>query len=589
VFAGESEWTETRIRQLQSLKDIAFKIIRFISQFENELVKIWNKPKFVLNSNYVITLDRIAERDMGLVERMLRHEGFESQVEEWQQLGIVGDSFRKEDVVESDLMGKQLNDKYRHLPIDTRYFKDLELVILSLFENLDEALDGWLIKSENYQALNTILPKFSEKVQTIYIDPPFNTGEDFYYVDRFRDSTWLTLMGNRLELTKEFLVGNGALFLHLDWNANYLGRHLSEELYGNSSEIIWNTNATKDEEAGLFSYKSFGKKYVRQHDTIFLCSKKDDLKFVKLWKPNRRTTRLPIGWLDLISYPKKPNPQRLHDYVFYTECYDKNGELKLLEVDISDEKVYAIGDIWNDIYSFMQSELRTSENVGFSTQKPENLLRRIIQCTSERGDIVMDFFVGSGTAVSVAQKLQRKWIGVEFGGSFWEFYNDGEDTKLGLLGRMKVVLSGDEQFLAVDKRRRSHLSKDVNWQGGGFFKYYELEQYEDTLRKAKYEDSDLFDDPYRDPYNQYVFLRDLKMLEAVEVDLEQDEVKVDLFKLYDNIDIAETLSNLRGKWIKKITPDPSAPLRASFVEFEDGERVDIKNLDYRLIKPLIWW
>lgn len=76
-------------------------------------------------------------------------------------------------------------------------------------------------------------------------------------------------------------------------------------------------------------------------------------------------------------------------------------------------------------------------------------------------------------------------------------------------------------------------------------------------------------------------MRDLKMLEALEVDLEQDEVKVDLSKLNDNIDIAETLSNLRGKWIKRITPD--------LVEFEDGEKVDFKNLDYRLIKPLIWW
>jgi len=73
VFSGESEWTETRIRQLQALKDIAFKIIDFISQFEDELVKIWNKPKFVLNAGYVITLDHIAERDMALVERLLEH------------------------------------------------------------------------------------------------------------------------------------------------------------------------------------------------------------------------------------------------------------------------------------------------------------------------------------------------------------------------------------------------------------------------------------------------------------------------------------------------------------------------------------
>ena len=88
---------------------------------------------------------------------------------------------------------------------------------------------------------------------------------------------------------------------------------------------------------------------------------------------------------------------------------------------------------------------------------------------------------------------------------------------------------------------------------GHFLKYYHLEQYEDTLRRAKYEDADLFDDPNKDPYHQYVFLRDLKMLEALEVDTKKNTVKVDLSKLYKGIDIAETLSNLTGKWIKRIT------------------------------------
>ncbi len=192
----------------------------------------------------------------------------------------------------------------------------------------------------------------------------------------------------------------------------------------------------------------------------------------------------------------------------------------------------------------------------------------------------MDFFVGSGTAVTVSHKLKRKWVGVEVAESFNKFYFD-EEEKLGLLGRMKIVLAGDKEFTAVDKKRRSHLSKDIDWQGGGFFKYFELEQYEDTLRRVKYEDSTLFDNPYEDPYNQYVFMKDLKMLQALEIDYENNKVKVDLSKLYKNIDIAETLSNLTGKWIKKI--------HSGYVEFEDGEKINLKDLDYKLIKPLIWW
>ncbi len=122
--------------------------------------------------------------------------------------------------------------------------------------------------------------------------------------------------------------------------------------------------------------------------------------------------------------------------------------------------------------------------------------------------------------------------------------------------------------MAYDK---SGISKEVKeYQGGGFFKYYELEQYEEALAKCKYEDSDLFTVPGRSPYQEYVFMKDEKMLKALEIDYENNKVKVDLSKLYPNpsnslgtrIDIAETMSNLNGKWIKKISDGE--------VEFEDG-------------------
>ncbi len=85
----------------------------------------------------------------------------------------------------------------------------------------------------------------------------------------------------------------------------------------------------------------------------------------------------------------------------------------------------------------------------------------------------------------------------------------------------------------------------------------------------------------KSPYEQYVFLKDEKMLKALEIDYENKKVNVDLSKLYENIDIAETLSNLTGKWIKKI--------RENEVDFADGSVINTKDLDYKLIKPLIWW
>jgi hypothetical protein len=164
-----------------------------------------------------------------------------------------------------------------------------------------------------------------------------------------------------------------------------------------------------------------------------------------------------------------------------------------------------------------------------------------------------------------------------------------------------------KKVLAYDK---SGISKEVQeYQGGGFFKYYELEQYEESLNNCKYEDGGLFTVPGRSQYQEYVFMKDEKMLKALEIDYENDKVNVDLSQIYPNIDIAETLSNLTGKWIKKITPclpeadtplqeennTPSAnadtPLREGNyeVEFEDGTKINTKDLDYKLIKPLIWW
>ena len=581
-WEGAKEWGADRVNQLQILKDIAFKIIDFISQFEDELVKIWNKPKFVKNSNYVITLDRIADKK--LAEKIKKHKNYPQQVKEWKELGIDKDNPKS--------------------PIDTKYFKDLELEILGQFKDLDKSLDGWLIKSENYQALTTILAKFKGHGQAIYLDPPFNTGNDFIFLDNFQDSTWLSLMNDRLELAKLLLSNKGNLYLHLDHLAEHYSKILLDKVLGPENfkaKITWNTGEN------ISGFKSQALNWIRQADFIHYYTKTDQNIFYKAFEALDKKNS--IGWLDFIG--KKANEIFIEKW--------KGGKYIKQGVNI---KVKAKGTIWNDIYSFQYSEPRITESLSFvSNQKPENLLRRIIQTSSEIGGFVFDFFAGSGTTCAVAQKLNRKWVGIEMGDYFKEIYldeteikksaNEAEDEddekigldnpaivkvisetdkvakviikKIGLLGRMKLVLNGDKEFKAIHSPvlRKPHLSKDVNWQGGGFFKYYELEQYEEALANCKYEESDLFASPSKSPYEQYVFMKDEKMLSALEIDYEKNKVKVDLDKLYPNIDIAETLSNLAGKWIKKVSD--------AEVEFEDGTKINIKNLDYKFIKPLIWW
>ena len=572
-WEGAKEWNADRVNQLQILKDIAFKIIDFIAQFEDELVKIWNKPKFVKNSNYVITLDRITDKK--LIEKIKKHKNYQQQVKEWEELGIDKD-----------------NPK---VPIDTKYFKDLELEILFLFDDLDKSLDGWLIKSENYQALNTILPKFKEKVQTIYIDPPFNldSSDQFLYRTNYKDANWATLLENRLKLAKEWLNKKGSIFVRCDYNGNWIIRPIMNDIFdGNyKNEIVLSKSAKLTEKIN---------KYHSAHDSLFFFTKSDDYNFEpatrKREEPKWRSMHLPgIRWSPIpneyVKLFSKENikekngkyvtrariilgkemlpPEGRHWALSQESIFEleKESKIKLSnkgEPQTEEAETQKLTDNWTDWVGY-------SSIWGFVTENNEKVIERVIKTSSFReDDLILDFFLGSGTTTAVAHKLGRKWIGVEMGEHFYTV----------VLPRMKKVLAYD----------KSGISKEVKeYKGGGFFKYYELEQYEEALANCKYEDGDLFNAPGRSPYQEYVFLKDEKMLKALEIDYENNKVKVDLTKLYQDlssslgtsIDIAETLSNLTGKWIKKISVDE--------VEFEDGTKIDIKNLDYKLIKPLIWW
>jgi len=586
---GAEKWDADRVNEIQALKDIAYKIIDFISQFEDELVKIWNKPKFVKNSNYVITLDRISDKK--LIDKILKDERIKDQIKEWKELGIVDENFNIKDVFETDLTGKHMAKKYEHLPIDTKYFKDLEFEILSLFDDLDEQLDGWLIKSENYQALNTILPKFKEKVQTIYIDPPFNKEDnaDYLYNIKYKDSTWITLLENRIKLSKYLLEKQGTIYVKCDYNGDHLTRMLLNDIYGNEnflSEIIWKR---------FTGTKSQFKHFSLITDTIYAFSKSDKWIYKQQFKPY---TKEYLSWFKYedkrgkylirnfyspgdgparIFFGKSINPpkgthwrmsqEKIDQYIKEERIIlDDNGFPKLKNYlhEMSGTPYNNLLDDFHVVQGISQ------EFCDFPTQNPETLLQLFILSSSKKDGLVSDFFLGSGTTTAVSHKLGRRWLGVEMGEHFYSV----------VLPRMKKVLAYD----------KSGISKEVkDYQGGGFFKYYELEQYEDALRNCKYEDGDLFTRPNASPYQEYVFMKDEKMLKALEIDYKNNKVKVDLNKLYPDpsaplgtsIDIAETLSNLTGKWIKKISDGE--------VEFEDGTKVNIKDLDYKLIKSLIWW
>ncbi|MEM3467832.1 MAG: site-specific DNA-methyltransferase, partial [archaeon] len=477
---GAREWTADRVNQLQILKDIALKIIDFISQFEDELVKIWNKPKFVKNSNYVITLDRIADRPNGfdIIERILKHERIEEQVKEWKNLDIVDESFDKSQVVISDVLGRRLNPKYQFLPIDTMYFKDLELDVLSLFDDLDNSLDGWLIKSENYQALNTILPKFKEKVQVIYIDPPFNleSSDQFMYRTNYKDASWATLLENRLKLARDLLNEKGSIFVRCDYNGNWIVRPLMNMIFGKENfrnEIIIGRGAPK---ADLFTQFEKIKSLAVSYDNFYWYSKNEYVRYRAFLKEasaerkakgkwtafdkgeayDRPTMRYEIlgvtiekgqwKWKKERAYKAVENYKEylqkfsdkmtLEEYWLNTgkklEFIRKNDNGKI-QYWVSPREFVYVDNNWLDISGYAAS-------TGFQTENSEYPIKRILETLTEKNDLVMDFFLGSGTTTAVAHKLGRKWIGVEMGEHFWTV----------VLPRMKKVLAYDRTGISKE-------------------------------------------------------------------------------------------------------------------------------------------
>ncbi len=466
LFKEMTAFDAKRLNEINTIKEVALQVIVLVSEFENELCKIWNKPRLVLNSHFIVSLDKLKAKNYDL-NKITNHKNYPKQVKEWQDLNL-------------EIADNLLENEF--LPLDTLYFKDLEEEIKSLFN--ENEINGTLIKSENYQALNSLKNRYKEKIDCIYIDPPFNTGSDFAYIDKFQDSTWLSLMHNRLELAYDFLSSQGSFYLHLDNNANYLGRMLLNDIFSKENfrnEIIW-----------YYSNKmaNSGNSFAKNTETILNYSKSEEYIFYRQKEPRSE----PV----LLSKREGRDGKNMR-------ARDENGKVIY---ELSHERY--VDTLWNIpiIGSTSTERVKNNENL---TQKPEKLLERIIQASSDENSIILDFFAGSGTTCAVAHKMKRKYIGVEM----------GEHFESVILSRLKKVIGGF----------KSGAAKEFN--KGGVVKVYELESYEEILRKIKYEDNDkplAYDEQYSDLVERKneSYTLNIKALENM------------------GVDIKETLENLHG-------------------------------------------
>lgn len=561
------QWDITSIERLQKIRNIAFKIIYFIGRFEDELKALWLKPKFAKKTNYVFSLDIIiknAKDSKKIIDCIFKDKNFKNQIKEWKDLNLINEDFNLS--LTNETIGK--NEKYKFLPIDTKYLsKENKFALLSAFDDLESVLNGELIKSDNFQALNSIMPKYQNKIDLIYIDPPFNTGSDFEYKDKFQDSTWLTLMENRIDLAKNILSDKGSFYLHLDHNANYRGRELLNSIFGEENfrnEIVW-TFGGKGLSNTAYSF-------IKNYNSIMLFSKTENnimnLKngiisqsvLERFGKYMNKKGQILFSSLknsgDKLELEKATQS--------FIKKYDRNPNDNDIARDYSEGSF--LKDVWNDIPIIRKNEAY-EEFIYFEndlTQKPEALLQRIIKASSNENSTILDFFSGSGTSLAVALKLNRKFIGVEMGEHFYKV----------IIPRLKKVIGGF----------KSGISKEAEFEGGGAFKYYELESYEEALSNCEYVLNKNSEISNLD--NLIDYRKSRKLIKKLN---KGENITLDMSGYRDDFDIFTTMSNLSGLKIKRLFLDKD---KVESCEFENGEILSVNNIDlktYPKLKSLIWW
>lgn len=360
---------------------------------------------------------------------------------------------------------------------------------------LDENTENMLIHGDNLLALKALEKAgYAGKIKCIYIDPPYNTGAAFeHYDDNLEHSTWLSLMRSRLKILCNLLSDDGVIWISIDDDEQAYLKVLCDEVFGRYNfvcTVLWQK---------IHSLKNDAKYLSSNHDYILVYAKsKDNIKFNLLPRTEAMNERYknpdndPRGpWQsgDLVANEERVNgyydvvspisgkvfnvPKGKH-WVYSEEnmkkfiednCiwFGKNGtsfprKKRFLSEVTNGRK----GDTWwtsAEVGHNQESKREIIKIFGkdhpFATPKPERLIDRILTLSTNEGDIVLDSFLGSGTTAAVAHKMGRKYIGIEMG--------DHAYTHCKV--RMDKVIAGDDA---------GGITKSVNWQGGGGYRFYEL-------------------------------------------------------------------------------------------------------------------
>lgn len=360
-----------------------------------------------------------------------------------------------------------------------------------------DIFDNRLIFGDNLLALKALESEFSGKVKCVFIDPPYNTGSAFtHYDDGVEHSIWLSLMRDRLEIIWRLLSEDGSLWITIDDNEAHYLKVLCDEIFGRANfvaNVMWEKKFSPQNDAKWLSLN---------HDHILLFSKNKEIWYPNLLARSQKQEKNfknpdndPRGMWSSADYTcakskdERPNlyypilnpntgeevwPNQIRVWAFDRNSHEKNvadnllwwgrdgknpvPRLKKFADKVREgtvpTTVWRHEDVGNN-QTAKREVIAFNKTDPFATPKPESLIQRVLEIATNPGDVVLDSFAGSGTTGAVAHKMGRRWIMVEL----------GEHCHTHIIPRLQKVIDDEDQ---------GGISKAVNWQGGGGFRYYKL-------------------------------------------------------------------------------------------------------------------
>lgn len=511
------EQIENELSRAKVVGKLGERVIEFIAQIEDFQRKLWEKKKFVTATEYCVTLDKLPERYYSRIAEN------EDQVAAWKQLYDLenDDQGLGRFTGEADINEEFLTD-HQFMMVDTKFFdQEFKDELLSTITDLDQELDGILIKGENFQALNLLLEKYRERINCIYIDPPYNTGNEFIYKDNYQHSSWLSMIENRVSVAKDLLSDNGLFFSSIDDNELNNLTQLLNDILGEQVNLVVVRNNPKGR--GLDQYLAKSHDYLltyakqpteltgipKSEDQIAEQYKQKDENGRYRLQPLRNTHRefnretRPNLWYPLYVDPDsgevhlESGNDRVEVYPLWSDglegCWtwdqdkarrdrdllvgrESKGQWKVYRKDYAMQGgsavTYTPKTIWDD------NDLRTdhaqqvlNDIIGdqvFRAPKPPALIKRAIQLSSGEGEYVLDFFAGSGTTAQSVISLNRE-----------------RDSS-----QKYILVDMGDHLSEVAKPRIQRIVYSDEWNEGSpqnmdgishMFKYHEIESYDDSL------------------------------------------------------------------------------------------------------------